>query len=117
MKAETPPIFSPDIPGPWGVDTIGRVWCVIHRTTLRAKQIGRVGSRATNYFDRAIAEANERNRKAAEAFDTYHARDVLGDEAARACEAEVHCPACDVVIPPDALRCPCCATRAPEGQS
>lgn len=66
MKATAPPTFSTDPPGPWGVDTIGNTWYVIHSTTLRCKAIGRVGARAPyNYFDRAIEEADRRNRQAA----------------------------------------------------
>lgn len=65
MKAKSPPVFSadPDIPGPWGVDTIGNAWYVIHSETLRAKCIGRVGGRRPNYFDRACTEADRRNKE------------------------------------------------------
>ena len=54
MRATDPPAFECDVPGPWGVDAIGRAWFVIHRGTLRAKRIGRTNNRGTNYFDRAI---------------------------------------------------------------
>ena len=65
-RASNPPVFSTEPPGPWGVDTIGGNWCVIHRETLRAKAIGPVGpgkARRVNYFDRALEEATKRNRK------------------------------------------------------
>ena len=68
MRAAHPPIFSPTTPGPWGVDTIGGDWCVIHRGRLTGKRIGPVIGATTkqraNYFDRAIAEADRRNRQA-----------------------------------------------------
>lgn len=54
--------------GPWGVDTIGDSWYVIHKLTGRKKRIGRVigiksvSSRRPNYFDRALEEAARRNR-------------------------------------------------------
>lgn len=69
MKATTPPIFTASVPGPWGVDSIGRDWYVIHIITLRAKRIGRIGNKrpggrwGINYFDRAIEEATLRNIK------------------------------------------------------
>ena len=62
-RAKTPPVFSGNVPGPWGVDTIGNVWCVIHRETLAAKRIGQVGASRANYFDSAIEEADRRNRR------------------------------------------------------
>lgn len=66
MKAKSFPTFSANTPGPWGVDSIGNTWYVIHGITLRAKAIGRVGARAPyNYFDRAIEEADRRNAKEA----------------------------------------------------
>ena len=34
------PAESPD--GPWGVDSVGSVWLVIHKVTGRTKRIGRV---------------------------------------------------------------------------
>jgi hypothetical protein len=62
MRALNPPAVTASVPGPWGVDTIGNVWCVIHRERLTAKAIGRVSKgRGTNYFDRAMEEANRRN--------------------------------------------------------
>jgi hypothetical protein len=67
MKATEVPIFSPTTPGPWGVDSIGKNWYVIHRDTLRCKCIGRIGAKGINYFDRAIAEANTRNLKGQQA--------------------------------------------------
>lgn len=66
MKAKAPPAFSANVPGPWGVDSIGSHWYVVHRASLRVKKIGVVGSRRTNYFDRAIEEADRRNRGSAE---------------------------------------------------
>lgn len=65
IRAINPPVFSGSVPGPWGVDAIGRTWCVIHRDTLRAKAIGPVGGKRTNYFDRAIEEADKRNGSSA----------------------------------------------------
>lgn len=67
MKATTPPIhFHPSSPdGPWGVNGIGRTWYVIHRVTLRAKAIGKVGGKRINYFDRALEEAHKRNKEQA----------------------------------------------------
>lgn len=62
MKALRPPAFEVSVPGPWGVDSIGPHWYVIHRESLRAKKIGVAGSRRTNYFDRAVVEADRRNR-------------------------------------------------------
>lgn len=63
MKAASAPLFFPHTPGPWGVDTIGRDWYVIHRVTLTAKRIGPVGAKGANYLDKAMAEAASRNRK------------------------------------------------------
>lgn len=62
-RALSPPVFTGTVEGPWGVDAIGKNWCVVHRTTLRAKAVGPVGNKRTNYFDRALALADERNRK------------------------------------------------------
>lgn len=66
---QDPPAFYPAAfpGGPWGVDTIGDMWAVIHRETGRSKFIGKLsqpGTRrgAPNYFDRALAEAHRRNR-------------------------------------------------------
>lgn len=64
MIARHPPVFTTDPPGAWGVDFIGGYWYVIHRETLRAKKVGRVGSKFTNYFDRALQIAAERNKEA-----------------------------------------------------
>jgi hypothetical protein len=61
-RALNPPTFTSDPDGPWGVDTIGMHWCVVHKGTLRAKVVGPVGRSRTNYFDRALALAAERNR-------------------------------------------------------
>ena len=66
MKAKRPPAFEVNVPGPWGVDSIGPHWYVIHRESLEAKKIGVVGGRRTNYFDRAVDEADRRNRGSAE---------------------------------------------------
>ena len=61
------PEGQPD--GPWGVDTIGRDWCVINKLTGRSKKVGRVIGFTTpakskfNYFDRALEEARKRNLK------------------------------------------------------
>jgi hypothetical protein len=58
--------FTSNVPGAWGVDAIGGVWCVINRVTGGVKRIGRVSRPRSqskiNYFDRAIAEADRRNR-------------------------------------------------------
>lgn len=35
---------------------------MIHRKSLRAKKIGVAGNQRTNYFDRAVEEAERRNR-------------------------------------------------------
>lgn len=56
------PTHSPSTPGPWGVDYIGRFWFVIHRNNGRIKRIGPIGSPRINYFDRAMEEADRRNR-------------------------------------------------------
>lgn len=71
-RATSTPCFTANTPGPWGVDTIGDNWCVVHQDTLRAKVIGPVGGRRTNYFDRAIEEADRRNRSG-EPMKTRHA--------------------------------------------
>lgn len=62
-KARAPGAFTGNVEGPWRVDTIGKAWYVIHSLTLRAKHIGPVGARHANYFDRAIAEADRRNKE------------------------------------------------------
>lgn len=62
MKFNREPIH-PVGDGPWGVDSIGRSWYVVHATTLRAKRIGPVRLKGTNYFDRAMQEAARRNTK------------------------------------------------------
>ena len=63
MKFNNPPIFTTSVSGPWGVDSLGRHWYVVHCKTLRAKRIGPVGAKRRNYFDAAIAEADRRNRE------------------------------------------------------
>lgn len=68
MGQPTNVTFSGNVPGPWGVDAVGRTWCVINRKTGRTKRIGpvcRPGSAWSkiNYFDRAIGEADKRNRE------------------------------------------------------
>ena len=63
MKFSSAPIFSATVPGPWGVDSLGRYWYVVHSTTLVARRIGVVGAKRKNYFDEAVAEADRRNRK------------------------------------------------------
>lgn len=61
MKALAAPLFFPEVAGPWGVDTIGDWWCVIHKDTLVAKRVGRIGARGTNFHDKAMKEAADRN--------------------------------------------------------
>lgn len=63
MKFDRPPIFTTSSGGVWGVDSLGRHWYVVHSKTLRAKRIGPVGGKRTNYFDAALAEADRRNQK------------------------------------------------------
>jgi hypothetical protein len=66
MKFDRPPLFTPDIPGPWAVDSTNSAWYVVHTVTLIGTRIGRIGqgkSGKINYFDRAMAEASARNRK------------------------------------------------------
>lgn len=62
MKFSSKPIHIID-DGPWGVDSAGRCWYVVHSTTLRAKRIGVVGAKRRNYFDEAVAEARRRNKQ------------------------------------------------------
>ncbi len=61
--APRPPAFDPAIKGEWGVDAMGGYWYIVHRHTLKAVKVGKVGSRGVNYFDRAITLAEHRNRK------------------------------------------------------
>lgn len=66
MKTTVKPLHFPDTPGPWGVNTIGASWAVIHAKTGRSKVIGPVVGvsrrRRPNYFDRAMEEADRRNK-------------------------------------------------------
>lgn len=57
-----------DTPGPWAVDnTLPHQWGIINTKTGRRKVIGLVHqprSRSkVNYFDKAVEEANRRNRQ------------------------------------------------------
>ena len=65
MKAQREPVHYPEHSpnGPWGVDSIGRVWYVIHRHSLRAKAVGKIVAPKSNYFDRAMEIAHQRNRE------------------------------------------------------
>ncbi len=62
MKFSRQPIHMPDTPGPFGVDSTSKSWYVVNSRTLRGTRIGRIGGKGINYFDRAIAEADRRNR-------------------------------------------------------
>lgn len=66
MKTMVKPLHFPNTPGPWGVNTIGGAWAVIHGETGRSKVIGPVVGvsrrRRPNYFDRAMEEADRRNK-------------------------------------------------------
>ena len=51
------------IKGPWRVDTTqphGLNWRIINTETRRTVKIGPVGSKRTNFYDRAVQEANRR---------------------------------------------------------
>ena len=65
-SATSAPLFFPEgAPGPWGVDTIGSDWAVIHRETMKSKRIGPISKgRGINYYDRAMTEAARRNMAA-----------------------------------------------------
>ena len=63
MKFDRPPIFTPNTPGPYGVDSTSSAWYVIDSRTLVGVRVGRIGGRPVNYFDRAMSIADERNRK------------------------------------------------------
>lgn len=69
LTAKSPPTFYPagSPQGPWGVDTIGSDWCVIHKVTLQARRVGPIGMRGgrVNHFDRANDMARQRNRELA----------------------------------------------------
>lgn len=59
-----------NIPGPWAVDnTLPTHWAILNTQTGRRKVIGPVTARSTNYFDRAMAEACKRNKRAASGVD------------------------------------------------
>lgn len=62
MRFPRPPTMTTSVPGPWAVDTYGLDWYVVHKDTRQCTRIGPVGSKRTNYYDRAIAEAAKRNR-------------------------------------------------------
>lgn len=59
--------FETSVPGPWRVDSIGRTWIIVNTVTGRTKNIGPVskprGQSKVNYFDRAVEEAERRNRE------------------------------------------------------
>lgn len=62
MKFPYAPVHMID-EGPWGVDSTSKHWYVVHWVTLRAKRVGHIGAKRTNYFDEAVAEARRRNKK------------------------------------------------------
>lgn len=50
------------VPGPWAVDSsLCDCWGIINTETGKTKKIGPIASKGTNYFDRAVEEANNRN--------------------------------------------------------
>lgn len=51
------------VPGPWGVGSTLTHWYVVNGTTGASKRIGPVAAKRTNYFDKAMAEADRRNAK------------------------------------------------------
>lgn len=63
MKTILQPLFSCNVPGPWGVNSIGATWYVVNSQTGVARAVGKVGAKKRNYFDAAIALADSRNRK------------------------------------------------------
>lgn len=63
MKFDTPPVLTASVPGPYAVDCTSTHWYVVDKRTLVGTRIGRIGGRGTNYFDRALALADELNRK------------------------------------------------------
>ncbi len=72
QSAPTPGYFTPDVAGPWVVDSVGRTWIIRNLNTARQKIVGPVShprSRSKiNYFDRALALANQRNIEARKSF-------------------------------------------------
>lgn len=51
------------VPGPWAVDNSqSECWGIINTETGKTKKIGPVKFKGVNYFDRAVEEANGRNR-------------------------------------------------------
>ena len=65
MKRNVTPIHKPATPGPWWVGSDQTCWYVVNRDTSRSARIGRISKgRGINYFDRAMTEADRRNRVA-----------------------------------------------------
>lgn len=59
-------IFTTDTPGPWAVTSDDTHWLTINRANGRTTRIGPVhkpGGSRKNYYDKAIATAERKNRE------------------------------------------------------
>lgn len=57
-------MIEANIAGDWVVDSIGDMWIIKNKVNGKTKRIGKVRTSGTNNFDRAMAEANARNKEA-----------------------------------------------------